>query len=131
MNKLHEAAKSGDIKKVQELIDSGEDVDARDSIGTTPLHRAAMEGHAEVSDLLLKAGADMNARTLGDEETPLFLAASERRTAMVKLLLERGADVNSRTIGGYTAMWVAAAAGCTAVVDLLRQYGGVQDVVKG
>ncbi|CAN0445344.1 unnamed protein product, partial [Ectocarpus fasciculatus] len=41
----------------------------------TPLHRAALGGHSEVARVLIKAGADKDARTGGRGETPLHLAA--------------------------------------------------------
>lgn len=41
----------------------------------TPLHRAALSGHAEVARVLIKAGADKDARTGGSVASPLHLAA--------------------------------------------------------
>ena len=45
MTALHEAAMVGDLAQCQSLIDSGMDVNLRDSYQQTPLHRAAKHGH--------------------------------------------------------------------------------------
>lgn len=45
----------------------------------TPLHRAVLGGHAEIARILIKAGADKDARTGGSVATPLHLAARKVR----------------------------------------------------
>ena len=54
---------------------------------------AAAEGHAEVVEALIEAGADFRAR-LPSGFTPLFFAVREGRTDVVRVLLKAGADVN-------------------------------------
>ncbi|GMY17340.1 protein arginine N-methyltransferase 2 [Fagus crenata] len=58
---LCEAAKSGDLDKVNALIDSRADVTYFDTQGLTPLMHAAKHGHADVVKNLLEAGAPWNA----------------------------------------------------------------------
>lgn len=41
----------------------------------TPLHRAALGGHGEAARVLIKAGADKDARTGGSGASPLHLSA--------------------------------------------------------
>lgn len=53
----------------------------------SPLHYAASAGNTEMAELLLKKGADVNARTLRGI-TPLYMAAREGHTETVKLLLK-------------------------------------------
>ncbi|KAL1196456.1 Protein VAPYRIN [Cardamine amara subsp. amara] len=55
------AAKSGDLKKVQTLINSGADVTHFDNEGLTPLMHAAKIGNAEIVTALLESGAPWNA----------------------------------------------------------------------
>jgi ankyrin repeat protein len=57
----------------------------------TPLHRAVAAGHLAPTNVLLRFGADANARGEGGN-TPLHVAADAGRTALVKALLDAGAD---------------------------------------
>ena len=66
---------------------------ARDAQGTA-LHLAAVRGHLDVVQLLLRYGADANARDAGDNATPLHFAAGAGHVDIVRLLLEAGADVH-------------------------------------
>ncbi len=55
------AAKEGDLKQVQELLEKKVDVDAKGENGVTALMAAASEGHADVVNLLLEWQADVDA----------------------------------------------------------------------
>jgi len=70
---LHEAAKEGDLIKVNRLIQEGADVNVRSKTGATPLHGAARTGHKDVAELLISKGANVNAKTRGGY-TPLAVA---------------------------------------------------------
>ena len=50
---------------MQELLDQGVDVDAKDDIGDTALMRAAGGGHLETVTALLSGGANVNAKNTG------------------------------------------------------------------
>jgi ankyrin repeat protein len=77
-----------------------------------------------VVQLLLQAGADVDARTAGDRDTSLHLSAFEGWHEVVQLLLQAGADVNATsTDDAITALHVAALAGRVEVVQLLLQAG--------
>jgi len=51
---LHRAARSGNLQDVQTLIAEGIPVDARDSVGGTPLHYAAWAGEVAVAQYLIR-----------------------------------------------------------------------------
>lgn len=79
---------------------------------------------AEIAELLIKNGADVNAKRTDDGATALILAAQEGRTEVVKLLLDKGADVNAkRTTNGETALGAAKRTGHIDIVRLLEKAG--------
>lgn len=60
---LTEAASRGDQDSVRTILRQHPDLaTARDDEGVTALHYAALGGHKEVAELLVKHGADVNAR---------------------------------------------------------------------
>ena len=94
---------------------------ARDSLGYTPLHLAAY-GTREVVAALLEAGADPNAR--GDHSSfPLFIAARYGTGEVVAALLEAGADLEVRDEDGSTALHGAAGGGAVEAVMTLLEAG--------
>ncbi|CAH2087931.1 unnamed protein product [Euphydryas editha] len=73
---------------------------------STPLHRASMNGHIEVVQVLLEAGIDPNVRT--NAGTALHQAACFGKADVVRILLEAGADLNAvdgkdKTVEGVLA----------------------------
>lgn len=59
--------------------------------GLVPLHNACSYGHIEVTEMLIKHGACVNAMDLW-QFTPLHEAASKSRIEVCSLLLSKGAD---------------------------------------
>ena len=71
----------------------GEDVNARDGDGNTPLHLAAQAENLPAVTFLLEAGGDVNAgNNMG--ATPLHSAVVNEGAEVVTALLEAGADIN-------------------------------------
>jgi ankyrin repeat protein len=102
------AARAGSVPAVRLLLARGVDVNAAETYQkTTALMWAAAEGHLDVVDVLLEAGADVNrqahvtsltSRHNADHPTggfsALMWAARRGDDAMVRRLVARGADVN-------------------------------------
>ena len=91
---LHEAAASGDVRRVRAVLATGELVDGRDEAGRTPLMIAARRGHAAVARALLEAGADPHATQPGGPSVLVF-AVEGRSADVVEALVGRGVDVDS------------------------------------
>jgi cytochrome c len=116
---LHDAAKEGDLARIEQLLDQGADINKRAG-GATALHYAILKGHINAAELLIQRGADINATSsLG---TPLYFAASGGRTEIARLLLERGADVNAGK-RAQSPLHAAAGLGRTEFARLLLDHG--------
>lgn len=101
------AALSGQTDAVVTLLNSGNDVNARDSDGRTPLMEAAFGGHLDTVETLLERGADVNAKDK-DGWTALMEATSKGLAGIVRTLLSARADVNTKNKEGQAALNVAA-----------------------
>jgi hypothetical protein len=91
---IHLAALNGHLEVLRKLInDKIVSADQADDIDTTALIWSSYNGHYEISELLLKEGANVNAESqrLG---TPLLVASLKGHKALVKLFLDNGAEVN-------------------------------------
>lgn len=65
--------------------------------GWLALHMMALIGHSSMVEVLLKAGADIEARDIGGF-TALHCAVARGHLALADLLLRRGANVNARIL---------------------------------
>src|SRR5580692_13058221 len=107
VEELHRAARAGDLKHVEALIETGTPVNGRDSLGGTALHDAAWAGEVEIVEYLIRAGADVNARHSEGQSTPLDYAVVMNRVEVVEILLAHGARVDSSN-KGLTVLHLAA-----------------------
>ena len=86
---IHDAAADGNIEAVNQHLEVGADVNARENNKWTPLHYAAWQGHKEVVELLIANGADVNAKNNGGK-TPLDWAINFKHTETADLLRKHG-----------------------------------------
>ncbi|RSM12008.1 hypothetical protein CDV31_006458 [Fusarium ambrosium] len=93
---LHVAAKEGLVSYTKEVLPTSE-VDAFSRYGQTPLWMAAANGHAEVTRLLIAAGADRYPHQPDHGEKPLHEAALKNHFEVVRAFLEAGFDPIPRT----------------------------------
>ena len=89
-------------------------MNAKSGNGVTAMQHAAQEGHTAVVDLLLAAGASVNACPLSNA-TALYNAANGGHLDVVQRLVTTGADVDLRTSSGSTPLHAAANNGHTEV----------------
>jgi len=117
---IHQAARIGRIDAVKQHLAAGTDVNAKDVVGMTPLHRATYQGYKEI---VIAKGADVNAKGGVNGGTPLHWAAEEGHKETAELLIAKGADVNAKEEDGYTPLDAAIINDETETADLLRKHG--------
>ena len=116
---LMRASLNGHTETVRYLLSLPEmDVTQADNNGNTALHMAASWKHAEVVQVLIDAGADVDNRN-SDMQTPLHLASSEGTLDVVKLLVRAGAGVCVADEEGNTCLMFASREGHTEIVRYL------------
>ena len=117
------AAGLGDTARLKALIaDDPCIASAEQPYAMTPLHWAARAGSVECADLLLDAGADVNARTKV-HRAPLHLAAEADNEPVTRLLVRRGANVDVQDRKGRTPLHRASYDGCVAAAEALLELG--------
>lgn len=121
---LSAAAGSGDLSRVQRLVEDGADINVTPTdwegagSGFPPLITASMEGHDDVVKFLLDHGANTEVRV---EDTPLLLAVIKGHENITKMLLDHGANPNTR--GEGTPLLNAISRGDIEIVKLLLDHG--------
>lgn len=123
-------SEQGDLAEVQRVLRSrrigGE---ARDRRGRTALMAAASSGNVKIAEVLIGAGASVNAAATGgpgrelEGATALMVAADRGDASMATFLLDHGADprlaIKSGPHVGATAMSLARNSGKLQMVELL------------
>ena len=101
---LADASEAGDLDQVKANFDSfPEDLDVPDAAGNTPLQCAALNGHADIVNYLLKKGCNTECKNK-DGESPLLDAVENSHLDVVKLLLDAGVDPRARNLRGEEPM---------------------------
>lgn len=129
---LMEAARRGKLATVRLLLSGGADPNAKESNGgQTALMWAVSERHSQVSEELVRRGADIHARS-SSGFTALMFAAQQGDAESARILLAAGARPNdTMPKTGLTPLIVASAMGRADVVSLLLDKGANPDAVDG
>lgn len=130
---LHVAAGGSSLDCVIRLLTAGADVTARSNVDFSALDYAVIRGHAEVADVILRHGVQINgADTVG--MTALHKAAAHNAADSIKFLITKGAIVDVEGEDGAAPLMMAASEGhsCAAVLALLQHGANVnaRDVDK-
>jgi predicted small secreted protein len=121
VTQLGTAAKGGDIKEVEALLNKGANVNEEGIMGVTPLYEAALyNAPLEIIKLLLDKGADVN-KGMRNGWRPIHMAVYNDNANLVRLLLDRGADITRRSPEG-TPLQIA---------EKKRPYGYSQHAQRG
>src|SRR5215203_2374781 len=88
-----DAAARGDRDAVKSLLKQAADVNGAQGDGMTALHWAAMNGDAELAQMLIFAGANVRATTRLGTYTPLYLASQQGHATVIQALIKAGGYV--------------------------------------
>ena len=150
-DQLFAACKSGDVNIVSRLLPTLTEINLNTikwsipkhlSGGLTLLTQAASKGHAEICQMLLDKGADVNQESEGifnvngfmlstrvDQEgtTPLIGACHQGHLKVVRMLLAVGGiQVNQANNNGWTPLSTACEKDHSKVVEMLLAATGIQ-----
>ncbi|KAJ5710397.1 hypothetical protein N7488_004553 [Penicillium malachiteum] len=117
---LSEAASGGHLEFVEWLLDEGTDLGITEDGGA--LQVASLGGYESVVQILLEAGANVNAQG-GRFGNALQAAASRGSPETVQILLEAGANVNAQGGEYGNALQAAARNGSAETVQILLEAG--------
>eukprot|EP00933_Yihiella_yeosuensis_P032741 TRINITY_DN2637_c0_g1_i2.p1 TRINITY_DN2637_c0_g1~~TRINITY_DN2637_c0_g1_i2.p1 ORF type:complete len:290 (-),score=75.80 TRINITY_DN2637_c0_g1_i2:332-1132(-) len=119
---LHEAAKNGDLKAVQEYLEKKKPLDAQDQKGITPLGYAIGANRIAVVKLLLDNRANPYAVD-SSGNSGLHYAAGYGRKELTEFLLKVGTSVSQANAQGQTPMDVATVNKHEVIMQLLKSKG--------
>lgn len=97
--------------------------------GFTPLHVAALHGHSALVALLIRHGANVNART-NQSATPLHLASQNSHIQVVRFLLECNAKLNKKDHFGNTPLIQACLRGNMETASTLIESNALVNVAN-
>jgi outer membrane protein assembly factor BamB len=89
---LREAARAGDLARIDALLAAGVAVDAPARYGQTPLYFAAEKGQLQAARRLVERGADVNARDSFFGASVLDMALDGKSFELARFLLAKGAQ---------------------------------------
>ncbi len=121
------AALGNNLEVIRELLKQGAAVNAPANSGMRPFYYAALSHGMAVAQLLISAGADLEAYGSADVDgrlyTSLMGAAFEGDSEMVELLLAKGAKIEGTGSTGDTALMSVAKTEHSEIVKLLLDKG--------
>jgi len=128
--KLYKAVEKGNIKKVKSLLKKEVNISEYNKKGLFPLWRSTADNNYEISELLIKYGANVNQvnKVPPANSTSIELPCQEGYFEIVKLLVENDADVNFKGYRDFTPIRIAARNGHLKIVKYLAQNGAHIDI---
>ncbi|KAG2207011.1 hypothetical protein INT47_008480 [Mucor saturninus] len=120
---LHAACSKGLYDAVELLLDNGSQVDAKDSLGHTPLTNAIFSNSLLTVKYLIDTG-EANVNTIDEQgNTLLHLAASNDFIDAIPLLIEKGIPVDKHNRRGISPLAIAISLGYIEAANALIEGG--------
>ncbi|MDD5241606.1 MAG: ankyrin repeat domain-containing protein [Sulfuricella sp.] len=99
---IFEASRDGSKQEVEKMLAANKTlINARNELGSTPLHIAASNPDLEIAKLLVAKGANINAKD-NNGVTPLHIAAFTGKKELVEFFLSKGADAYAKDFKNET-----------------------------
>ncbi len=110
------------FKLAKMLINGGAKIDqpSNNDFSVYPIHSACAVSNFEITELLIKRGANVNVKQQSGV-TPLHSAAHNGNLEIAKLLIENGADVSAQTTTGQTPLDLAKEKNFKEIMNCLEQ----------
>ena len=119
ISQLMASLDNDNLEVIQMLIDAGANVNHKDECDNTPLHVACKQGYMQAFELLVKHGADLQAKTKS-QETLLHLTQNPK---IAEVLLTKGFDIMALDEDMRTPLHHAVSNGCKDMVSFLIEKG--------
>jgi ankyrin repeat protein len=124
---IFDAVRTGDLEILKTYIKYGGNIDNTIVTGSTLLMIAATYGQSEAAEILIDAGAEVNAVNYGGMTALMFSMLRTSNIETVRLLIKAKADVNASftrsTSDGMTSLMLAAGSGQEETVGILIEAG--------
>ncbi|KAF5298214.1 hypothetical protein FQA39_LY02638 [Lamprigera yunnana] len=120
---MHLAAEYGHANIIELLVDKFKaSIFERTKDGSTLMHIASLNGHADCAMMLFKKGVYLHMPNK-DGARSIHTAAKYGHIGIINTLLQKGEKVDVTTNENYTALHIAVEAGKPLVVETLLGYG--------
>ena len=131
-------AKSGNIKALRFLKETGINLSVQDEKGHTPLIKAVLKGDYKMAKALINMGADLNQKDAKGNSALMYalsrmpknkkglahaMEVEQKRRFVALSLIEKGADVNATNKEGVSVLMYAASIGYYDVFDAAIKKG--------
>lgn len=117
-----EAIKDKNLIAVQNLVNDGKNINAKDAAGRTPLYLSLLFDISPISAYLIDKGAQVNMK-VDPMGTPLHLAVENHDLFLVKKLARKGAKLDVKNQEGYTPLMLAIIEDQDDISFALRGFG--------
>lgn len=120
---LHRAIIREDLMEIERILDTGDvPIDVPDKYGFTGLMQASQKGYTDIMEILIRHGADVNAKN-DSGKTALMLACFAGQFDAVKLLRSHGARYDDYDRGGSTPIHWAVDGGNVRLIEWIVKDG--------